>query len=454
MILVALACTALLMSPACGGDDDDDSNANNDGSGTGGSGSSTDGTDGSAGAQQQEQPQREETEECANHEMRPDRLFEIVDKLIPLSADEEDPASRNIWLIPGHWSPFWATPKTGYTAAKNEMGFEGEFKAACESGDPDCIDLQVELFTELTDDDADNDEADGIAIGCKGADAMEAPITSAVESIPVITFDADVSNAAATGRQLYLGAMNIPAGRSAGETVLDLVSDGTVRLYARSYTAANLMERAAGIFEVCLETSFADAEAFANSDACSELDTTFECQADCIGDHSGVSVVAVAYGDQFDNDDGWQADNPDANAENYLTYLLDGLLTGDDPPTGLVSLHGTPSPVVELAIADNDAGDDVSFVAWDFSTEVQAGLESGTVDAAMVQNAYFYGYLSAHVIYAMVATDPETVLDTLDSYFESGVNDKLLDTGMTVVTSDNLEAYSEYLEECLGLTSG
>ena len=439
VLVVPLSCTALMMAVACGSDDGDNSDGGR-------------GTGGSAGAEQRSQ--RVESEECASHEMRPDRLFEIVDKLIALSADEADPSSKNVYVIPGHWSPFWSTPLLGYSAAKDEMGFSGEFEAACEAGDPDCIEKQVDLFTELTDGESDNREADGIAIGCKGAAEMEAPITAAASSIPVITFDADVSNPTDTGRQLYLGAMNLPAGRSAGETILDLVSEGTVRLYARSFSAANLLERAAGVFAVCLDTSFDSAEDFEQSASCSDLGTTYECQADCTGDHSGVSVVAVAYGDQFDDDTAWQADHPDSDAEDYLASLLDGLLTSDDPPAGLISLHGTPSPVVEKAIADADQGGEVKYVAWDFSAEVQNGLVSGTVDAAMVQNSYFYGYLSAHITYAMVATDPATVLDVLDEYFESNVDDHLLDTGMTVVTSDNLEIYSEYQETCLGLTSG
>jgi ribose transport system substrate-binding protein len=392
---------------------------------------------------------------CLTHEMRPTRLFDIVDGLKPLSQDVADPSEKSVYVIPGHWSPFWSTPKTGFIQAKDEMGFSGELKAACNAGDASCIEDQQHLFNDLTDGDASNGEADGIAIGVKGADAMEPLITQAATHIPIITFDADVTGGPSTGRELYLGAMNIPAGVSAGQTMLGLLKDGgTFHLYASSLSAANLMERAAGVFAECLGTTFSSAADFQSSEYCSELATTHTCKADCKGRYAGATAIADAYADEFKDDSDFKSKNPDATAEDYLAYTLNQLLTSDSPPAGLISLHGTPSPILEKAISDNDSGATVQYVAWDFSAEVQAGLQKGTVDAAMVQNSYFYGYLSAHITYAMIAAGRQTAMDVLAPYFESNRSDHLLDTGMTVVTVDNLDRYSSYQEECLGLTSG
>lgn len=406
---------------------------------------------------EEEEPAAVSSVDCTTHQLRPSRykLFEIADELKRLTRDVEDPSKEEVYVIPGHWSAFWAAPQAGFEAAQAEMGFQGDFRAPCDSTDTTCIDDQMRLFDELTDDDPDNGEASAIGIGCKGPREMAPLITRAARDIPVITFDSDVETPLATGRQMYLGAMNQPAGRDAAETMFSLLEDGgTVHIYAQSFAPVNLMERAAGVFAVCLDTSFADAAEFAESEYCSELATSNVCEAACTGANEGIRIVAHAYAEELAADTEWQDENEGGKPEDYLADAVARLVEGDEPPAGIISLHGTPSPVLGRALEDLPSGDSVRFVAWDLSTEVQDGLERGTVDASMVQNAYFYGYITAHIAYAMAATDVPTVMDVLDDYFESDSDDKLLDTGMTIVTPSNLSFYLQYQVECLGLTTG
>jgi ABC-type sugar transport system substrate-binding protein len=399
-------------------------------------------------------PQDTTAIDCATHSMRPDRykLFEIVDKLKTLTKNVADPPSEAIYLIPGHWSEFWEVPKAGFEAAKTEMGFSGAFKAACDKADTTCVQDQMRLFSELTDGDPDNGEADAIGISCKGATEMAPLIAKAVEHTPIITFDADVGTPIDTGRHLYLGAMNLPAGRDAGETMFRLLdSGGTVHLFAQTYSSMNLAERAAGVFSTCLGTSFATAAEFLESESCTELETRGLCEADCAGTASGVHMVVHFYAEELKADTDWLDTHEGASGEDYLADCVANLLSGDNPPVGLVSLQGTPSPIVSKALAESKDATSVRLVAWDMSPEVQSGLERGTVAAAMVQNAYFYGYVTGHIAYAMAANSVSSVMEILKDYFEPTSDDHLLDTGMTIVTPENLPFYLQYQVECLGL---
>ena len=406
----------------------------------------------------EDEPQQPDSSEvvCETHELRPSRygLYEIVDGLTELTQDVEDPSAFEIYVIPNHWSPFWEAPRTGFEAAQAELGFSGEFKAACNKGDETCVEDQIELFQDLTDGDPSNGESDAIAVSCKDGEAMAPVITEAAEDVPIITFDSDVDNPMESGRLLYLGAMNEPAGREAGRTVFDLVQTGTVHLYAESFSTLNNLKRGMGAFEFCLDTRFSDASDFATSEYCAELDTQYVCEAECVGVATGMRLVAHAYGDEFAADAEWQSDHEEATAEDYLADQVAELLAGDDPPSGILTLQGTTSSTVAALVADGQGANSVRFVAWDLSDEIQAGLENGSVDATIAQNSYFYGYVAAYIAYALAAKDAESVLGVLDDYFEFGAEDRLLNTGISVVTPENLESYREYQVECLGLPAG
>jgi len=386
---------------------------------------------------------------CAMHELRPERLLTIVDDLKAMTADVPDPSARQIYAVPNHWSAFWMIPNAGFLAAQQELGFSGEFSPACDSteGDAICSEKQVTHFEELTDGDPSNGEAEALAISVKSSEAMQAPLLATGSRLPIITFDSDANEESRGARQMYLGALNIPAGQSAGFTLLENVDRGTIRMFASTHEAPNLVERAAGAFSACLGEGFVSAEAFRASQYCAELATTHRCEADCM--LAPVHMTVEFYSEQFEADADFIAGHPDADLNAYMEYLLETWLTSADPPRGLLSLHGTPSSIAEQAVANHGTPGRIHLVTWDFSPEVQTGLAAGTIEATMVQNAYFYGYLSAHVAYAMAVAGNEAVHEVLDPFYFVASADRLLDTGMTIVTADNLDSYLEYEESCL-----
>ena len=405
-----------------------------------------------------EKPQNSTSDFCTTSQLRPSRykLFEIVQELKALTATIKDPAPKAIYAIPGHWSAFFVAPKAGFEAAKQEEGFSGEFKAACNIGDATCVQDQIQLVNELTDGDPSNGEADAMGIGCKSATEMVPVITEAVKNTPVITFDSDVATPLLAGRHLYLGTMNLPAGYDAGQTMLGLLnSAGTVHIYAQSFAPQNAAERAAGVFEACLNTTFASAADFLASPYCALLNTDHICKAECSAESArGLTIMAHAYADEFAADLTWIGNHANATAEDYLADSVATLTQSGSPPVGVMSLQGTPGPVLLKVVGNRVKNDDMYFVAWDLSAEIQAGLDDGSVNAAMVQNSYFYGYVTAHIAYAMAVAGVPSVMNVLEKYFVPNNEDKLIDTGVTVVTAENLPFYLKYQVECLGLTTG
>lgn len=391
---------------------------------------------------------------CESLQFRRDQyeLFQISERLRALAEDAESSSVGGIYVIPGHWSEFWRVPKIGFDAAQEELGFSGEFQPACDKSDATCPEDQQQLFESLTDGDAGNGEASAIGIGCKDATAMAPLISDAVGDVPVITFDADVDEPLATGRHLYLGALNLPAGREAGRSLTSLVPvPGTIHLFAESFAPSNLLERAAGVFESCVTSSFESGTEFAASEYCADLETDHLCQADCVGDWAGFRMVAHAYEGELAQDSEWSDAHPDASGTEHLALTVEQLMDADELPSAIVALHGSPSPVIAKALAEHPRGDRVRFVGWDLSEEIRAGLEEGTVDATIVQNSYFYGYLTAHIAYAMALAGVPAVMDVLDEYFTPNSDDHLLDTGTTVLTPSTLTSYLSYQEECLGV---
>jgi ribose transport system substrate-binding protein len=77
-------------------------------------------------------------------------------------------------------------------------------------------------------------------------------------------------------------------------------------------------------------------------------------------------------------------------------------------------------------------------------------MENGNIDATMVQRAYFYGYLSTYVAYAMAVVGVDDTMAALSEKL-TGDDGDLLNTGIDVLTPDNLEDYNAYSTECLGL---
>ncbi len=108
-------------------------------------------------------------------------------------------------------SPFWGAIRDGATLAATEADVEVVYRA------PDTFDLDrmASLLTTAVE-----EEPDGIVVSIPNADALAAPIRSAVDAgIPVISINSGFDVGRSLGALLHVGQGEYEAGRVAGEAM-------------------------------------------------------------------------------------------------------------------------------------------------------------------------------------------------------------------------------------------
>jgi len=131
---------------------------------------------------------------------------------------------------------------------------------------------------------------------------------------------------------------------------------------------------------------------------------------------------------------------------------------------GLITLYPYEGPVVGQAVSDAGKSGEVKVVAFGAEPDTQRLMEQGIVQAIIGERTYFYGYLSAYVMYAMSVLGEQETLRVLEPYLSDwparpsgdvvpGSEGRIhLNTGFDVVDSDSLGSYQAYLER-IGVTS-
>jgi len=220
-----------------------------------------------------------------------------------------------------------------------------------------------------------------IVISPLDSNALVAPLAIAVQGgIPVVTIDSSLNSPLPA---CYVATDNREGGRVAARTLASLVGPHGRVLMLRNVTgSANTEEREAGFLEA-MQKEF-----------------------------PGIKLVST------DQHGGVTRDNAYRAGQNLLNRFgrdLDGVFACNQPTTaGLL-----------LALRDAGlAGGKVKFVGFDSGAAELVALKAGDISALMVQDPFGMGYLG--VKHAVAALRGEPV-------------PKLVDTGVTVVTRDNLD---------------
>jgi ribose transport system substrate-binding protein len=220
-----------------------------------------------------------------------------------------------------------------------------------------------------------------IVISPLDANALIAPLATAVQGkIPVLTIDSGVNSPLSS---CYIATDNREGGRVAARTLAGLVGPhGRVLMLRNAVGSANTEEREEGFLEAMKK------------------------------EFPGIKLVST------DQHGGVSRDNAYRTSQNLLNRFgreLDGVFACNQPTTaGLL-----------LALRDAGlAGGKVKFVGFDSGAAELLALKAGDVSALMVQDPFRMGYLG--VKNAVAVLRGETV-------------PKLIDTGVTVVTRENID---------------
>ncbi len=233
---------------------------------------------------------------------------------------------------------------------------------------------------------------DGISISPRESEPLSPVIDELIESeILVLCMDSDAPD---SNRLAYIGTNNYEAGKVAGEAAGEVFgSDGAKLIgFVGDRGAENAKERIRGFKEA--------AEAY------------------------NIELLDVREDD---------ADPAKArrNAEDAI-QAFPGI-------NGFLGIWSYDAPAITQAVIAADKQDQIKVVSFDAEPQTLVHLEKGEIEATVVQKPYLFGYLSVQLLYAMKVLGVEEVRAALP---EKGI----IDTGVTVVTPDNVGEFMEYLK--------
>ena len=370
----------LLLAFGCGSDDSNDNDNSDD---------TDDPNDSENNSDNNGWLAREPSPESA---FKPENIEDAIDDIVDaLNTTQVDP-NLKFAFIPKDLGTYFAVSVTGANRAMSELGVLGTVIAPSPGDDPEgptANELQIGIF-----DDQVTTGATSIGVAPHSSE-LQASIDAAVdEGLTVITFDSDVAD---SKRQLYVGTNNIEAGKTAGQTMLDLIGDevGTVVIlgydneawldgYNRTHEARKVIE-AAGHTVIIRHTNWSDA---------------------------------------YENQ----------------TFIQEALETADPPAVGCLGVFSNSYLCASAAVA---VGADIKIAAFDSEPETLEYMEQGTIHATHAQRIYYMGYLLPYLLYAADALGLDEAKTLVGDLM---VDDTKLDLGLDVIPYDGVDAYNDFLE--------
>jgi ribose transport system substrate-binding protein len=239
---------------------------------------------------------------------------------------------------------------------------------------------------------------DGLCISPLESEPLTPVIDELVDSgMVVLCMDSDASK---SKRLAYIGTNNYEAGKIAGEAAGQVFGSTGAKLigFVGDRGAENAKERIQGFEEA-------------------------------------AKAYKIELADVREDD----ADPAKArrNAEDVINALKD--------VNGFLGIWSYDAPAITQAVIAAKKQDRIKVVSFDAEPQTLVHLQKGEVEATVVQKPYLFGYLSVQLIYAMKVLGVDQVKPLLP---EKGV----IDTGVTVVTPENVAEFMKYLDS-LGVKS-
>lgn len=219
----------------------------------------------------------------------------------------------------------------------------------------------------------------GIAVTAVNSTALADTIDSAIkQGISVVSFDSDSPT---SNRSAYLGTGNYAAGEKAAEFLVPLVNNKGKIAVLYTVGAENSESRVQGFEDWCKENAPA------------------------------VSLVKVN----------------DAGDTTVATDNLAAALQANDDIVGVFCVDGVAGTAGPTAVAESNK--DLRVLAFDVDVTVLDKVKNGEIDGTVAQGMYNMGYWSMMMLYTEANDLSDKVLP------------ENLDTGVVIVTKDNVDEY-------------
>jgi ribose transport system substrate-binding protein len=305
-------------------------------------------------------------------------------------------------------NPYWFAVENGMRDAAEKLGIKAIFDAPVEA---DAAKQAEKILSYIV------KGVDGIGISPNDPEAIKVVVKRALDKgIPVIMFDSDSPD---SGRYVYIGTNNYNAGYEAGKLMAQLIEKykpekKTIKLaiLTGGLAALNLNERIRGFRDALEEYS----------------------------KQSGREIVYVA--DPFPcDDDSAKAIQIIRDVTRKYTDLDGWFMSGGWPLFA-------PKETVISALGGPERMKDLLVVGFDTLLPELELVKAGAVKGLVGQRPYDMGYLSVLVLYNMVKVGVENTLKILPKVVkEDGTVDYIIDTGVDIVTEENVDQFYEYAKK-------
>lgn len=284
---------------------------------------------------------------------------------------------------------YWNAGKVGFNKGLADLGVKGTYQAPANGR----LDQQLSIIQTLR-----GQGITGLSVSAIDPTAIKAPISSANKAgIPVLAIDSPLPPE--DGAALYLGTPNYQAGQKAGEAMKQaLGGKGQVVVLVGSLTASNAVERIQGFEDALKGTDIKVAQKLSdNMDASKALSNA----QTAIQTNAGVNGL-------------------------YGVYSYDGPSAGQ-----AVQAAGKTGKV--KVISDDSDPQTLKFI------------QSGVIQATVLQQPYQQGYTGAYLLAALKVLGKDATLNLVKSYLES--DGTTLSSGVGLVTQANLADYQAKLTQ-------
>jgi len=284
---------------------------------------------------------------------------------------------------------YWNAGKVGFNKGLADLGVKGTYQAPANGR----LDQQLSIIQTLR-----GQGITGLSVSAIDPTAIKAPISSANKAgIPVLAIDSPLPPE--DGAALYLGTPNYQAGQKAGEAMKQaLGGKGQVVVLVGSLTASNAVERIQG-FEDALK---------------------------------GTDIkVAQKLSDNMD-------------ASKALSNAQTAIQTNPNV-NGLYGVYSYDGPSAGQAVQAAGKTGKVKVISDDSDPQTLKFIQSGVIQATVLQQPYQQGYTGAYLLAALKVLGKDATLALVKSYLES--DGTTLSSGVGLVTQANLADYQAKLTQ-------
>lgn len=317
-------------------------------------------------------------------------LRKIADEIKTQLAGK-DLSSLELSMVINNPSAFWREGEAGMKKAAEELNVKAQFQGP-QGGD---LSQQLSMLDGLR-----SRKVDGYTVSAVDPSAVKGAVDKALDAgIEVVAIDSPL-----TGTKkpvLYLGTPNYEAGKRAGEAMKTLLGGkGEVAILTGSLTAANAVQRMSG-FKKGIEGS-------------------------------KIKIV--------------QTLSDDADPAKALSNA-ETVLQANPNLAGMYTVWSYVGPAAGQAVKAAGKAGKVMVVSDDAEPKTVQWVREGVIQAMILQRPYQQGYLGMYLLAALKLLGHDATHKILEPYVDKADGITALNSGIGLVTRDNLDTFLSDLEK-------